>query len=256
MFNLRRRGNTGHPLIIAHRGSSATAPENTLRAFQEAEKAGADMVELDVRMTRDGVLVVIHDRGLKRIAGIRGRVAECPSSVVQQLDAGKWYGRGFRGERIPLLRDVLRALRPETGLNIEVKTDGDQGRRVVVARALCRLLAEERRGRRILISSFDHLFLRRFHSLCPRIPIGALYMSVRDLAVPPARLCHRCGATTFICSRSQIRKRHLINARTHHLDVIVYGVERRRHLARLRRFGVDAMMTNDPGKLRRFLEEF
>jgi glycerophosphoryl diester phosphodiesterase len=242
-------------LIIAHRGSSATAPENTFRAFREAEEAGADVIELDVRMTRDGELVVFHDRGLKRTAGVRGRVVDCPSSVVKRLDAGKWYGREFRGERIPFLRDVLRALRPETGLNIEVKTDGDRGRIWVVARALCRLLGEKPQGGRILISSFDHVFLRRFHHLCPRIPIGALYMPVRDLTVSPARLCHRCGATMFICSRNQIRKRQIINAREHHLGVIVYGVERRRHLARLRRFGVDAMMTNDPRKLRRFLEE-
>src|SRR5512145_1308110 len=91
------------PLVIAHRGASAERPENTIAAFDEALRLGADGIELDVQRARDGVPVVYHDRSLRKAgAGLR-RVAALDAGELDRLDAGRWFGGAFRGERIPRL---------------------------------------------------------------------------------------------------------------------------------------------------------
>ena len=93
-------------LTIAHRGASALYPENTLRAFIAAAELGADMCEFDVRMTRDGEVVVIHDATVNRTTDGRGRVAAMSAKAIGRLDAGVRFGAEFRGERIPTLAEV------------------------------------------------------------------------------------------------------------------------------------------------------
>jgi glycerophosphoryl diester phosphodiesterase len=242
-------------VIIAHRGSSGDAPENTLAAFRRAVQAGADMIELDVRMTHDGFLVVIHDRRVVRMTGSKGRVGGLILSDLRQLDFGRRFGHEFTGEKIPTLVEVFRAVPTRVGINIEVKTDGDRVRIRAIAQELCRLLGTEPGGRRIIVSSFDHRFLRVFHAGCPGVPLGTLYMTVRDFGRSPSVLCHRTGASTFICSRSQIRLRAVQDAHRHGITVFVYGVERARQAAAMVRYGVDGVMTNHPARIRRALEQ-
>src|SRR5512147_2630414 len=111
-------GGRGRPLILAHRGASAEAPENTLAAFRLAMAQGADGVELDVHRCASGEVVVIHDEDARRTAGAPLRVAEAPLQALRALDAGGWKGEQFRGERIPLLAEVLEAL-PGALVNVE-----------------------------------------------------------------------------------------------------------------------------------------
>ena len=97
------------PLIYAHRGASAYAPENTMAAFYEAEKRGADGIELDVQMTKDGVLVVLHDEDVARTSNGRGLAREMTLSQLRELDFGSWFGPAWAGEKIPTLWQVLAA---------------------------------------------------------------------------------------------------------------------------------------------------
>jgi glycerophosphoryl diester phosphodiesterase len=242
------------PSVIAHRGSSSAAPENTLAAFERAVSDGADLIEFDVRMSRDGVLVVIHDRRIFRTTGGAGRVRDLSLSSLVQLDAGGWFGSRFSGERIPTLEKVLDSVPPRVGFDIEVKTDGDRKRNGPVAAEIVRLLRAGGSRRSILVSSFDHGFLRTLHGIAPALSLGALYTAVRDFGVLPSRLCRRAGASTFICSRSQLRLRHCRDARQHGIAVVVYGVDRPEHLRRVLRLGVDSVITNVPREVRRMLE--
>jgi len=107
--------------IIAHRGASHEAPENTLAAFKLGWHQGADAVELDVHLTRDGQLVVIHDDNTKRIAGLDRKVADQTLTELRALDAGKWKGKEWTGEKIPVLDEVLAAIPEGKRLVIEVK---------------------------------------------------------------------------------------------------------------------------------------
>lgn len=240
-------------LIVAHRGCSGSAPENTLAAFQMAAAQGADMIELDVRMSQDGELVVIHDRRLDRTTDGSGAVFRKRLADLQALDAGSWYARRFSGERIPALRNVFRLLPRRIGLNIEVKTDGDRHRSGLLAQELGRLIRKQSHSRQVLVSSFDHQFLVKFHLLHPSVPTGALYLAVRDLGKKPSRIGRRTGANTFICSRTQVRKRFVTDAHTHRMAVAVYGVNRRSELARMLQLGVDAVITDHPGQMIRLL---
>ncbi len=226
-------------LLIAHRGSSGVAPENTLVAFRQAVHDRADMIELDVRLSADGEVVVIHDRGLSRVTGVRGRVREW---TVKELE-----------KFIPRLATVLRVIPPAIGLNIEVKTDGDRRRSGLMMERLGGLLASRSGNREILVSSFDHAFLRKFHRRYPTVPVAVLYLAVRDLGRSPVLLARRAGAKVFGCSRAQLRARWVRKARAAKIRVLVYGVDTVRQLHALQRHGVDGVITNYPARLRRAL---
>ena len=236
-------------MIAAHRGSSGSAPENTLAAFRLAVKEGADMIELDVRLTADHHLVVFHDRRLGRTAEGSGPIWTRTLAEIRPLDAGSWFGRQFQGEKVPTLHEVFRAVPRRVGINIEVKTDGDPRRKAGLEEVLLAAIRSEMAERNILVTSFDHALLRRLHRHEPQLQLGALYMPVRDVARRPSLLARRLGVAAFICSRSQLRKRFVRNAHRHGLTVLVYGVNTVRQLARAQRFGVDGIITDFPERM-------
>jgi glycerophosphoryl diester phosphodiesterase len=240
-------------LLIAHRGSSGTAPENTLAAFRQALRDRADMIELDVRLSADGEPVVIHDRRLYRTTGVRGNVREWAVTELEELNAGARFGRAYAGERIPRLATVLQTLPPTIGLNMEAKTDGDRRRAGLMVERLGGLLRSTAGRRDILVSSFDHAFLRQFHRRFPDVTIGVLYYAVRDFGRSPARLARRAGGTVFICSRAQVRTRWIQMAHAENISVLVYGVKYVRQMIALRNRRVDGVITDYPARLRRAL---
>lgn len=246
-------GRPHRPLVVGHRGSAGAAPENTMAAFRMAADAGADMIEFDVRMTRDGELVVHHDRRLGRTSDGKGRVRALDAADLRAADAGLWFGRRFRGERIPLLADVLSAVPRSVGLDIEVKTDGDRARLGAIARALARALRRARRHEGVVVTSFDHGFLRRLHRLDPAIRLGVLYVPVRDRFRSAGAIARRSGAAMFICSRRQLRRRHLREAHAAGVSVAVYGVNTAEDAAAAARAGVDIVITDHPGRILRTL---
>jgi glycerophosphoryl diester phosphodiesterase len=156
------------PWIIAHRGASAIAPENTAASFREALRLGAKIIECDVRETHDGDLVVFHDETLDRLARLPGRIADCDRETIESLEVGGWFGDGsFAGEPVLWFEEALRICR-EGGavLLIEHKT-GDPGAYAAVVR-------ETAMETRVIVQSFDWDFLRAFRVLMPSIPVGAL----------------------------------------------------------------------------------
>jgi len=238
-----------HLLVVGHRGSSGTAPENTLASFRQAIEAGVDMIELDVRMTKDFHLVVIHDRTVDRTTGGHGAVSAKSLQELKLLDAGSWFGARYRGEQIPTLREVMDILPARVGLNIEVKTDGDTRPGRALEESLVLILREQRMQGPCLVSSFDHRHLRRLHQLDPELLLGALYHPVRDLAKKPSTICRSTGATAFICSRTQLRRRLVDDVRAHKIFLAVYGVNSPADLAGVRGSGVRAVVTDFPAKI-------
>lgn len=109
--------------VIAHRGASAYAPENTLASFAKAIELKADWFELDVHLTKDGQLVVMHDGSLERIAGIKKNVSAMTLAELRQADAGAWFAGEFAGERFPTLDEALALAKNRTGVYIEIKSD-------------------------------------------------------------------------------------------------------------------------------------
>lgn len=153
------------PRIVAHRGASAVAPENTLAAFRRAWQLGVEACELDVHVTKDGAVVVIHDATTKRTAGVDKPVAEQTLAEIQTLDAGSWKGSAFAGERIPTLGAVLATVPPGRSLFVEIKTGAE------TAPAIAAAVKEGRpSSTTILLQGFDPDALGELAAALPDAP--------------------------------------------------------------------------------------
>jgi glycerophosphoryl diester phosphodiesterase len=237
-------------LVVAHRGASGSAPENTMAAFRQAVIEGTDMIELDVRLTKDFHIAVHHDRNVRRTTNGKGNVWDLTLQQLRALDAGSWFHQKFGRERIPTLREVMEFLLPtRVNLNIEVKTDGDPRKRTHFEECVILIIMEKRFEERSLVSSFDHKFLKHLRELFPDIKTGALYHPVRDVRKKPSTLCSKIGASAFICSHTQLHQRMIDDARSHKLVVATYGVNTPQHFDKVASLGVDAVVTDWPDKM-------
>ncbi|MBU1001175.1 MAG: glycerophosphodiester phosphodiesterase [Proteobacteria bacterium] len=163
------------PLCWAHRGFSAKYPENTLAAFQAALDAGAEGIELDVTLTRDGQLVVIHDETLERTTSGTGSVSALDLAELRTLDAGIWFGPEFAGQRLPLLTEVLDMVGGKMLVNIEIKPEAAHvPAEVPVERQVLDLIRERGLLDSVLVSSFDYMILIRLRGLDEDLRLGLL----------------------------------------------------------------------------------
>jgi len=231
------------PLIIAHRGASATAPEGTRAAIRAAARAGAHMVELDVQMTRDGRLVVFHDDRLERTTNGTGLVRAARYRALARLDAGSWFHPRFAGERILLVSQALHLAPRRMRVNLELKRST---RRPALLRRLRRAMRRARASRRVLLSSFDPALLRPLRSL--RLSRALLCRTQPDRSLRRAiRL--RCDAwhpLHTLVTPARIARAHAGGLRVH-----AWTVDEPARARRLARWGVDGLFTNDPARLAR-----
>lgn len=233
------------PLVIAHRGASGSAPENTMAAFQRAVAAKADMIELDVQRTKDGQVVVIHDHTLKRTTNGTGEVRQYTLEELRQFDAGSWYGAEFAGERIPTLAEVLRAIKGKCGINIEIKNlpYRDPG---VESAVLAVLRETEFPLDQVIISSFDHRCLVRVAELEPNVRVAALFAhnpaSLAGIDTPVLHPYYPVVDAEFM----SWAKGRMVN---------VWTVDAPEKWQALIALGVDGIITNHPDRLVAYLKE-
>ena len=236
----------GQPHIVAHRGISAKAPENTLAAFSMAANTkGIDMIELDVRLTLDEEVVVFHDRSLQRTTTGNGIVRRYTLREIKQFDAGSWFHPSFSRERVPTLNEVLELVRGRLWVNIEIKSDlfhrepaGLLEKKVIQVVEECGMLDQ------VLISSFDHKLIARLKHICPEVQTGTLYNLYRDFAKKPSDIALGANATAFICAKHELTRSMVNNARTQHIAVYVYTLDSIRDAEKIRLLGVDGIMSN------------
>jgi len=162
--------------VQAHRGASAIAPENTLAAFRAAAEAGAKWVELDVALSADGTLVVIHDDSVDRTSSGTGSLGELTAAQIGALDAGAWFDPRFAGERIPTLAETIAAL-GELGLsaNVEIKQHKHHKSLDQLVHAVQTDIAKRSAQTEIMISSFDPEALNAMHALEPNLEMAMLW---------------------------------------------------------------------------------
>ncbi|HSV56052.1 MAG TPA: glycerophosphodiester phosphodiesterase, partial [Magnetospirillaceae bacterium] len=167
------------PLVFAHRGLSAEAPENTRAAFALARKLGVPGAELDIQICASGELVVFHDFSTGRVAGVDFDVGSTPWKLLRDLDVGAWKGPEWKGEGIPLLADILDEFGLDFYWDIEVKgrDAADRG----LEAALARLLDAPRLKGRVAVSSFNPASVRRFKGLSPVIPTAIIWCRSPEL---------------------------------------------------------------------------
>ncbi len=246
----------GRTQVIAHRGVSGTAPENTRVAVRRAIEVGADMVEIDVGLTRDGHVVVLHDATLDRTTDGRGRLAEATLEQVRRLDAGAWFSPEFAGETVPTLAEVLDLVRGRILLNVEIKGEAvtDTAAGGVVDKVL-RLVRERRMESGVILSSFSPTALRHARRLDPGVRTASLYNSEVHAGMGPLEVMTEVGASGFNLSSKQLTARILQLCHAHRRPVAVYTVNQEKQMRRLIEMGVDAIFTDHPERLLRVLAE-
>ena len=161
------------PMIVAHRGASALAPENTISSFSRALEIGADAVEFDIHQSSDGRLVVMHDESLERTTNGSGFIRDTDSNVLRGLDAGSWYASGFRGERIPTLEEALDFITPAAYALVEIKHGNDVYPGIEKKIAELMSLRKSRRNRTVFIA-FDPEILLNIRELDAELSTGLL----------------------------------------------------------------------------------
>jgi glycerophosphoryl diester phosphodiesterase len=251
MYNQHMLFELPRPVVFAHRGAAARAPENTLAAFELAAAEGADAVELDAKLTADGHIVVFHDRTLERTTDGTGRLAQKTLAELRTLDAGSHFSAEFRGEKIPLLEEVFDAVGKKVLINVELTNYAtpadDLVSRVCALVQMCGLEA------RVIFSSFLPTNLSRARSLLPGVPRGLLAFRgwkgawARSFGFSFGDYAALHPFFTDVDAQ-EVRRVHRLGRRIH-----VWTVSEAQDILNLKNWGADGIFTKDPALALRVL---
>ena len=242
------------PWIIAHRGHRAKYPENTLSAFSAALDAGASMIELDVSLSHDRKLVVIHDATLERTTNGHGPVSDLNLKQLKQLDAGSWFHNQFAGERLPELSEVLDLVDGRALINIEIKSHAYEPNHPLdaIERQVVTLVRSKKARDYVLISSFNIDLLEQLAALkdAPAFAWISKYAADRQTA----EICSRIGAFSWhpeyrILTPQQVKMMHAAG-----IKVFPFNMESRQELERMLAMDVDGVIISDPRKALKWLK--
>jgi len=219
----------GKVLIIAHRGASAYEPENTLRAVKKALDMGADMVEVDVRATKDGHIIVIHDETVNRTTNGRGYVKNMTLKELKMLDAGQ-------KERVPTLQEVAQLIKGKAKLVVEIKVPG-------IEEKVIQIIEHNGIGEEALITSFHHPILMHVKRLNPKIQTGVI---IASRPIRPAQLALDAKANALFPKYIYVDSEMVEEAHRYGLAIYPWTVDSVEEAKNLIRMGVDGIVTNRP----------
>ena len=233
-------------MVIAHRGASSYAPENTLAAFDLALQMGVRHIELDVALTSDSHTVVIHDDKVDRTTNGCGLVTSHTLAALRELDAGSWFGAQFEGEPIPAFDEVLTRYNGRVHIHTEIK-----GKSPSLSERTADLIRKHGMEGQVTVTSFQSVRLEEMRAYAPDLPTGWLVREVSDAIFAQA---HAIGVTQ-LCPRADTVTPELV----HHLHAEgfiarAWGVTTEELMQRLVQAGVDGMTVNFPDKLIAYLE--
>ncbi len=240
------------PLIIAHRGASALAPENTLAAFQLALNLGADGIELDVMLSKDDQLVVIHDSTVNRTTDGSGKVPEMTWDQLSKLDAGSKFGEQFMGEHLPTLDEVFELVGNKMLINVELKNY--HAPLDDLAEYVVRLIEKHGLQKTIILSSFNPLNAQKARTLHPSIPFGLLTEPGLFGALFRGPFGRLFGYQALHPYYKDVTQRMVDSLHARGRDCNVWTVDDPQAIIRMKQFGVDAIICNDPAAARTILE--
>ncbi|WP_265791170.1 glycerophosphodiester phosphodiesterase [Fodinibius salicampi] len=244
-------------LVIAHRGASAQYPENTMPAFKGAVEMEAEMIELDVMMSSDGVPVVFHDARLDDHSDGKGLLKDYTLRELRTLDVGSWFSEQYRGEKMPTLEEAIEFASGKIALNIEIKTEAvsDELHGGVEEKSL-ELVKKYGMEDHVIFSSFDYRALEHLKKLDPAIPVALLYNRSESENMSPLELVRKYGVDAFNCSYNQFKKKWSRELKEHNIPHFIYTVDQPRRMRRLLSAEVSGIFTNKPDLLKEVATEF
>ncbi|MGE5463990.1 MAG: glycerophosphodiester phosphodiesterase [Syntrophothermus sp.] len=232
------------PIIFAHRGASSYAPENTLASFELALALQADAIELDVKLSADGQVIVIHDSTVDRTTNGKGKVRDLTLAELKSLDAGSSFSPKFAGEKIPTLEEVFEAMGKRTFINIELKNYTTRSDDLV--ELVCMLVKRYQLQKYVMFSSFFPSALSKARSYLPEVPRGLLALNGL-LGVWARSFGFSFGKYDALhpnlkdFTQQEVTRVHRLKRRVH-----VYTVNKAEDMRRLFKWGVDGIFTDDP----------
>ncbi|MEZ4667001.1 MAG: glycerophosphodiester phosphodiesterase family protein [Anaerolineae bacterium] len=240
----------GRLLVFGHRGAKAYAPMNTIPAFELAYEQGADGIELDTHLTKDGIPIVLHDFSIDATTDGTGYVKDMVLDEIKELDAGKKFEERFAGVRIPTLDEVFEAVGKKLFINVEIKSESQTTDGVEQAVANC--IVKHSLSSQVIISSFNPLALKRFRNIMPDVPIGYLSapnytFSPEVMDILPHEACHPFEAL--------IDAEYVNWAHSHNWRINTWTVNDPKRAVELYKMGVDAIITDVPDVIIKALRE-
>jgi glycerophosphoryl diester phosphodiesterase len=253
MENIKTLEQIKRPWVVAHRGYRAMYPENTLVAFEAAIGVNADMIELDVSLTRDRIPVVIHDNTLDRTTNGSGPVSEHTLAELKELDAGSWFSTKFSGEAIPTLEELLMSVKGRITVNIEIKPESFESPAIPdgIESQICELVEKLEMGDSVLISSFEHFFFARIQrwyrnqgkSTLPKVaPLQEAPLS-EELALG---ICSRQGAYSFHPDENFVTPSLIETLKADGFRIFPYTINKEKRMEQLIQWGVTGIISDEP----------
>ncbi len=227
-------------LKIGHRGYAAAAPENSEASFREALKKKADMIEFDVRLTKDDKLVIFHDSTLERICGVNERVIDLTLKELKKYDIGSWYSPEYFQERIMTLQELINLVGTKAGYNIEVKIEENE--REVAALKLISLIEKEGITDRVVVTSFDFKFLKHLKELNSSIKTGII---LEDDIEDWEKVIEYTGADGMSINYQIISEEIVAEARNNGYFVYVWTVNDKYAVNGIRKMKVDGIISDN-----------
>jgi len=227
-------------LVVAHRGASSLAPENTLASVRKAMELGADHCEIDVQLTKDGEVVLLHDSLLKRTAGKPEALSDYTLDELGEFEVGSWFGPDFDGEPIPTLTQVIRAVKGKMLLNIEIKVSQED---TDIASKVVDIIHFEGIRKKCLVTSFDRLTVEKIKELDPRITTGFIFSQ----KYPPDVFEGSWDALS--CNYKVVNADFVAKAREFKKKIYVWTVDDEEEMKRQIELQVDGIITNRPQDL-------
>jgi len=235
------------PLIVtAHRGASHVAPENTLSAMAAAVEAGAEFAELDVGLTRDGEVVLMHDRTVDRTTNGTGDLGAFSLNELRVLEAGSWFSEEFDGEPIPTLREVIRFARGRLKLNIEIKTSREEP---TIAAAVVDIIRSEGFGEECMVTSFSRETVEEVKRIAPELRTGFIFGEDYPEDV------FEGGWDVLSSNHEVVDSVFVARAKESGKSVHVWTVDERELMLKLIALGVDGIISNRPDLLLEVMAE-
>lgn len=245
------------PYVIAHRGISAKAPENTLAAFQRAiQILGIDMIELDVRLSRDEEVIVLHDRTLQRTTTGNGSARNYMLQELKRFDAGSWFHPQFAGERIPTLREILEMVQDKCWIDIEIKSDFlHREQEGLLERRVLETVKYAGVAERVMYSSFNHQLLGNLKRLDPTATTGVIYSIFRDYGRMPSKLTRRVGASVFVCAKHELTRAMVRDAHDHQIPLYVYTLNSTADVRNIMAMGIQGIISDAADDIVRLVKQ-
>lgn len=241
------------PMIFGHRGSCAHAPENTLPSFELAVQHKADAIELDAKLSKDGVVMVIHDQTVDRTTTGSGKVNELTLEELKKLDAGSFFGNEFKGSTIPTLDEVFESVGQKVIVNVELtnyKSKYDQ-----LIEKVVEVVRNHHMEERVLFSSFFPVNLVKAQELLPQTPTALLCLPGIMGLFARSKFCRHYSPKIIHPYFSDTNQRCIDKEHENGRRVHVWTVNSEDDLIRMAKFGVDGIFTDDPLNARRILEK-